>query len=198
MNNYSSEERALIGKILSHNPYGASKKRVMPTATHYVDRLSRSRTLYADLAIQLRRSKQISYLEPIFQQFLPPELKGQLYISTIGPKFWVIGTHNSVFAMRFRYCQQEIRHSMELHLNQISKKEWYIPNLVAKVIPKKQDDERYERELSAMEKITSIPMESRAEKQAGTRESIAMILKRLEQNIALREEKKRGRWSEDG
>ncbi|MGL4673844.1 MAG: hypothetical protein ACRCXK_03175, partial [Wohlfahrtiimonas sp.] len=87
--------------------------------------------------IQIRRARQLAYIEPWFQFFLPEKLKGMLFVSTLGKKFWVIGAANSLAASNFKFYQKEIRQTLENHLNNISKKHWDIPEFFVQVIPLK-------------------------------------------------------------
>lgn len=90
--------------------------------------------------IQIRRARQLAYIEPWFQFFLPDKLKGLLFISTLGKKFWVIGAANSLAANNFKFYQKEIRQTLENHLNNISKKDWEIPEFYVQVLPFKHED----------------------------------------------------------
>lgn len=92
------------------------------------------------IKIQIRRARQLAYIEPWFQFFLPDKLKGMLFISTLGKKFWVIGAVSSLAASNFKFYQKEIRQTLENHLNNISKKNWDIPDFYVHVIPLKNDD----------------------------------------------------------
>lgn len=81
-----------------------------------------------DLGLVLRRARQLAYIEPWFQFFLPDKLKGLLFICTLGRKFWTIGAVNQLAANHFKmYHQKELRQTLENHLNSISDKEWEIP-----------------------------------------------------------------------
>ncbi len=92
------------------------------------------------LKIQIRRARQLAYIEPWFQFFLPKKLKGMLFISTLGKKFWIIGATNSLAANNFKFYQKEIRQTLENHLNNISKKNWDIPEFFVHVIPMKDEE----------------------------------------------------------
>lgn len=80
-----------------------------------------------DLGLQLRRARQLAYIEPWFQSVLPEKLKGRLYLSSLGRKFWVVTAKDSLSASNFKYYQKEIRKTLENILNLISDKEWEIP-----------------------------------------------------------------------
>lgn len=133
-----------------------------------IGQLSRRRSQlnpYQLLTIYLKRSLQLSYIEPWFQAFLPPRLKGHLFIATIGKRFWVIGARRAEFGAAFNFYQKEIHNSLERHLNKISKKKWKIPPFRISIMPENPNDKSYEQELEAMMAIKSVPMKSNAEKE---------------------------------
>lgn len=127
-----------------------------------------SRIIYSDnindldLKLQLRRARQLAYVEPWFQEFLPEKLKNRLFISTLGRKFWMIGALDSLSANHFKFYQKEIRQTLENYLNTISKKEWIIPEFKVKVMPKRtqEDDEAEKQALLAAEPITQFSVRS--------------------------------------
>lgn len=134
-----------------------------------IGQLSRRRSPlnpYQLLTVYLKRSLQLSYIEPWFQAFLPPRLKGRLFIATIGRYYWVIGTPRAEFGAAFNFYQKEIRQSLENHLNKISKKKWKIPPLRIAVMPENPNDRNLEKEFEALMTIKSVPMKSKAEKRA--------------------------------
>lgn len=94
----------------------------------------------ADLKIQLRRARQLAYVEPWFQEFLPKKLKKRLFISSLGKRFWIIGALDSLSANNFKFYQKEIRQTLERYLNTISHKEWSIPEFIVKVMPLKGEE----------------------------------------------------------
>ncbi|GAA5098089.1 hypothetical protein [Wohlfahrtiimonas larvae] len=94
----------------------------------------------ADLKLQLRRARQLAYVEPWFQEFLPEKLKGRLFIASLGRKFWLIGALDSLSGNNFKFYQKEIRQTLENYLNTISQKEWSIPEFKVQVMPKKAHD----------------------------------------------------------
>ncbi|GGZ73915.1 hypothetical protein GCM10007161_00840 [Ignatzschineria indica] len=134
-----------------------------------IGQLSRKRSdlnPYQVLTIYLKRSLQLTYIEPWFQAFLPPRLKGKLFISTIGKRYWVIGTTRPEYRMAFTFYQKEIHNSLENHLNKISKKRWKIPGFKIAVMPENPYDKLYQKELEALMSIKSVPMKSKEEKAA--------------------------------
>ncbi len=105
---------------------------VISTMTHAASKTEQS------LKLQIRRARQIAYIEPWFQEFLQPALKGHLFIASIGQAFWVIGAYENEYASNFRFYQREVRSSLEAHLNRISKgKKWHIPDFKIKTFPRK-------------------------------------------------------------
>lgn len=94
-----------------------------------------------DLKIQLRRARQLAYVEPWFQEFLPEQLKGRLFISSLGRRFWIIGALDGMSAHNFKFYQKEIRQTLESYLNTISHKDWSIPEFKVQVMPRKAVDE---------------------------------------------------------
>ncbi len=134
-----------------------------------IGQLSRRRSAlnpYQLLTIYLKRSLQLSYIEPWFQTFLPPRLKGHLFIATIGKRFWVIGARRAEFGAAFNFYQKEIHKSLEAHLNKISKQKWKIPPFRIAIMPENPNDTAYEKELEALMTVKSVPMKSKAEKEA--------------------------------
>ncbi len=146
-----------------------------------IARLSRrrgERNPYRELTIFLQRSLQLSYIEPWFQFFLPPRLKGQLFVCTIGRKYWVIGARRGEFGSAFQFYQQEIRQSLQNHLNNIGRKRWKIPPFRVKVMPENPHEKRFHHELEELMKVTSVPMKSKEEKR---KERSIVALKEKEQ-----------------
>ncbi len=94
----------------------------------------------ADLKIQIRRARQLAYVEPWFQEFLPKKLKKRLFVSSLGRNFWIIGALDQLSANHFKFYQKEIRQTLERYLNTISHKEWSIPEFIVKVIPLKGEE----------------------------------------------------------
>lgn len=94
----------------------------------------------ADLKLQLRRARQLAYVEPWFQEFLPEKLKGRLFIASLGRKFWLIGALDSLSGNNFKFYQKEIRQTLENYLNTISQKEWSIPEFKVQIMPKKPQE----------------------------------------------------------
>lgn len=88
-----------------------------------------------ELKIQIRRARQLAYVEPWFQEFLPEKLKGRLFIASLGRKFWMIGALDSLSSNHFKFYQKEIRQTLENYLNTISEKEWIIPEFKVQVMP---------------------------------------------------------------
>ncbi|NLD08678.1 MAG: hypothetical protein GX667_03710 [Xanthomonadaceae bacterium] len=129
-----------------------------------IGQIGRKRVEIREIAIAVRRSLQLSYVEPLFQNMLQPPFKGQLYIYTIGRRYWVIGARKAEFANVFRFYEKEIRDSLEKHLNKVSQKTWRVPPFKVKVIPQNPDDLHYQEELEALFDVTSVPMLSKAEK----------------------------------
>lgn len=93
-----------------------------------------------ELKIQLRRARQLAYVEPWFQEFLPQKLKKRLFISSLGKKFWVIGALDSLSANHFKFYQKEIRQTLERYLNTISEKDWTIPEFKVQVMPLRETE----------------------------------------------------------
>lgn len=94
----------------------------------------------ADLKLQLIRARQLAYVEPWFQEFLPEKLKGRLFIASLGRKFWLIGALDSLSGNNFKFYQKEIRQTLENYLNTISQKEWSIPEFKVQIMPKKPQE----------------------------------------------------------
>lgn len=91
-----------------------------------------------DLKIQLRRARQLAYVEPWFQEFLPKKLKGRLFVASLGKRFWIIGALDPLSMSHFKqYHQKEVRQTLENHLNNISTKAWRLPEFYVQVMPKK-------------------------------------------------------------
>ncbi len=134
-----------------------------------IGRMSRKRSpeeTYKMLTIYLKRSLQLSYIEPWFQFFLPPRLKGRLFVATIGKRYWVIGTPRGEFGAAFNFYQKEIRKSLEMHLNKISKKRWKIPPFRISIMPENPNTRAFDEEIEALMKIKSVPMKSQEERRA--------------------------------
>lgn len=124
---------------LKDNKYLKIKKRSIKTAQSVISTMTHvaSKTELS-LKLQIRRARQIAYIEPWFQTFLQPALKGHLFIASIGKLFWVIGAYENEYASNFRFYQREVRSSLEAHLNRISKgKKWHIPDFKIKTFPHK-------------------------------------------------------------
>ncbi len=134
-----------------------------------IGKMSRKRSpeeTYKMLTIYLKRSLQLSYIEPWFQFFLPPRLKGRLFIATIGKYYWVIGTPRGEFGAAFNFYQKEIRKSLETHLNKISKKRWKIPPFRISIMPENPNTRAFDEEIAALMQIKSVPMKSQEERRA--------------------------------
>ena len=132
-----------------------------------IGKMSRKRSpeeTYKMLTIYLKRSLQLSYIEPWFQFFLPPRLKGRLFIATIGKRYWVIGTPRGEFGAAFNFYQKEIRKSLETHLNKISKKRWKIPPFRISIMPENPNTRAFDEEIEALMQIKSVPMKSQEER----------------------------------
>ncbi len=132
-----------------------------------IGKMSRKRKpeeTYKMLTIYLKRSLQLSYIEPWFQFFLPPRLKGHLFVATIGKRYWVIGTPRGEFGAAFNFYQKEIRKSLEMHLNKISKKRWKIPPFRIVVMPENPNTRAFDEEIAALMQIKSVPMKSQEER----------------------------------
>lgn len=93
-----------------------------------------------DLQIQLRRARQLAYVEPWFQEFLPKKLKSRMFVSSLGKNFWIIGALDTLSANHFKFYQKEIRQTLENYLNTISHKEWVIPEFIVKVMPMRDQE----------------------------------------------------------
>lgn len=171
----------------------------MRNAQREIAKLSRRRSErnpYRELTIFLQRSLQLSYIEPWFQFFLPPRLKGQLFVCTIGRHYWVIGARRSEFGSAFNFYQQEVRQSLENHLNKISKKRWKIPRFRVTVMPENPNERRFHHELEEMMKIKSVPMKSKAEKRE--ERSATLAKKRQSESQGFRDDQQEKRVTEDG
>lgn len=132
-----------------------------------IGKMSRKRSpeeTYKMLTIYLKRSLQLSYIEPWFQFFLPPRLKGRLFIATIGKRYWVIGTPRGEFGAAFNFYQKEIRKSLETHLNKISKKRWKIPPFRISIMPENPNTRAFDEEIEALMQVKSVPMKSQEER----------------------------------
>lgn len=99
-----------------------------------------------ELKIQIRRARQLAYVEPWFQEFLPEKLKGRLFIASLGKKFWLIGALDQLSLNNFKFYQKEIRQTLERYLNTISAKEWSIPEFKVQSMP-----------MRSQEKVTEVP-----------------------------------------
>ncbi|UNM96834.1 hypothetical protein MMG00_02970 [Ignatzschineria rhizosphaerae] len=153
-------------KKLAEARISGSKLRNVQTEIGQLSRRRSPLNPYQMLTIYLKRSLQLTYIEPWFQEFLPPRLKGRLFIATLGKRYWVIGTTRAEFGAAFNFYQKEIRQSLENHLNKISKKPWKIPPLRIAIMPENPNDRALEEELESLMKIKSVPMKSKAEKLA--------------------------------
>lgn len=111
----------------------------------------------ADLKLQLRRARQLAYVEPWFQEFLPEKLKGRLFIASLGRKFWLIGALDALSGNNFKFYQKEIRQTLENYLNTISQKEWTIPEFKVQVMPQKAHESVPE---FSEETVTTLPVRS--------------------------------------
>ncbi len=160
------DDKIVPRKKLSEARVSGSKLRNVQTEIGQLSRRRSPLNPYQMLTIYLKRSLQLTYIEPWFQAFLPPRLKGRLFIATLGKRYWVIGTTRAEFGAAFNFYQREIRQSLENHLNKISKKTWKIPPLRVAVMPENPNDRALEKELESMMKIKSVPMKSKAEKLA--------------------------------
>lgn len=153
-------------KKLEEARISGSKLRNVQTEIGQLSRRRSPLNPYQMLTIYLKRSLQLTYIEPWFQEFLPPRLKGRLFVATLGKRYWVIGTTRAEFGAAFNFYQKEIRHSLENHLNKISKKAWKIPPLRIAIMPENPNDRGFEKEIEEMMKVKSVPMKSKAEKLA--------------------------------
>lgn len=157
-----------------------------------IGQLSRKRSElnpYQLLTIYLKRSLQLTYIEPWFQAFLPPRLKGRLFVATIGKRFWVIGTTRAEFGAAFNFYQKEIHQSLENHLNKISKQKWKIPPFRITVMPENPNDRSFEKEIEAMMSIKSVPMKSKAEKAAFRKRRKAQFAIEAEKRAEIQKER---------
>lgn len=153
-------------KKLAEARISGSKLRNVQTEIGQLSRRRSPLNPYQMLTIYLKRSLQLTYIEPWFQAFLPPRLKGRLFVATLGKRYWVIGTTRAEFGAAFNFYQKEIRHSLENHLNKISKKAWNIPPFRIAVMPENPNDRGFEKEIESLMKVKSVPMKSKAEKLA--------------------------------
>lgn len=160
------DERIVPRKRLDESRVVKSKLRNVQAEIGQLSRRRSPLNPYQLLTIYLKRSLQLSYIEPWFQSFLPPRLKGHLFIATIGKRFWMIGARRAEFGAAFNFYQKEIHKSLEAHLNKISKQKWKIPPFRIAIMPENPNDSAYEKELIAMMAIKSVPMKSKAEKEA--------------------------------
>lgn len=160
------DEKIVPRKRLDESRIVKSKLRNVQAEIGQLSRRRSPLNPYQLLTIYLKRSLQLSYIEPWFQNFLPPRLKGHLFIATIGKRFWVIGARRAEFGAAFNFYQKEIHKSLEAHLNKISKQTWKIPPFRIAVMPENPNDSAYEKELEAMMAIKSVPMKSKEEKAA--------------------------------
>ncbi len=160
------DDKIVPRKKLKEERVSGSKLRNVQTEIGQLSRRRSPLNPYQMLTIYLKRSLQLTYIEPWFQAFLPPRLKGRLFIATLGKRYWVIGTTRAEFGTAFNFYQKEIRQSLENHLNKISSKPWKIPPLRIAVMPENPNDRALEQELESMMQIKSVPMKSKAEKLA--------------------------------
>lgn len=160
------DEKIVPRKRLDESRVVKSKLRNVQAEIGQLSRRRSALNPYQLLTIYLKRSLQLSYIEPWFQTFLPPRLKGHLFIATIGKRFWVIGARRAEFGAAFNFYQKEIRKSLEAHLNKISKQKWKIPPFRIAIMPENPNDSAYEKELEALMTVKSVPMKSAAEKDA--------------------------------
>lgn len=163
------DDKIVPRKKLEEKRVSGSKLRNVQTEIGQLSRRRSPLNPYQMLTIYLKRSLQLTYIEPWFQAFLPPRLKGRLFIATLGKRYWVIGTTRAEFGTAFNFYQKEIRHSLENHLNKISNKTWKIPPLRIAVMPENPHDRALESELESLMKVKSVPMKSKAEKLAWKR-----------------------------
>lgn len=123
-----------------------------------IGQLSRKRKDLSPIHFAIKRSLQLAYIEPFFQAMLQPNLKGKLFIHTIGRYYWVIGTTKSVYATHFRFYEKMIRQALENHLNTVSRKKWQVPPFRVKVIPSDYQNRAYYKELHALQQKRVYPI----------------------------------------
>lgn len=168
-------------KKLEETRIAGSKLRNVQTEIGQLSRRRSPLNPYQMLTIYLKRSLQLTYIEPWFQFFLPPRLKGRLFIATLGKRYWVIGTTRAEFGTAFNFYQKEIRHSLENHLNKISKKVWKIPPFRIAIMPENPHERSFEKELESLMKIKSVPMKSKAEKLAWKKQRQAIAAEKAKE-----------------
>lgn len=130
------------------------------------------------LQTQIKKARQMAYIEPWFQFFLPETLKNKLHISTIGCHFWVIAAEKPIYANRFKFYQKEIRSSLEAHLNKISKKDWSIPEFKVRSLGTFYEDSLVNHDKSQYTRYFPIKANKEIRKSA-SKESLEDILKRF-------------------
>ena len=162
-------------KKLDESRVSGSKLRNVQAEMGQLSRRRSPSNPYQMLTIYLKRSLQLTYIEPWFQAFLPPRLKGRLFVASIGKRYWVIGTTRAEFGAAFNFYHKEIRHSLESHLNKIPKKRWRIPPFRVSVMPENPNDRSFDKELAALMEIKSVPMKSKEEKRALRQQKRAKI-----------------------
>ncbi len=126
------------------NPYGTPQKREISTYQDSLKKVARSRGKHIDLARQLYLAGRLRYLNNHFQHFLPKNLQGQLHLASVGHQYWLVHAEHSAFAQNFRFHQEMVRNALEAHLNQISKREWRIPQFLVKTVRTKAMEQPFQ------------------------------------------------------
>lgn len=123
-----------------------------------IGQLSRKRKDISPIHLAIKRSLQLAYIEPFFQTMLQPNLKGKLFIHTIGRYYWVIGATKAIYATHFRFYEKVIRKALENHLNTVSRKKWHVPPFRVRIIPTEYQNKAYYEELKILQQKRIYPI----------------------------------------